>query len=310
MPTKEDIIKSIYNREFGSARETLQDAREKDPTITLKDVQAWREKFIPRKAPLRGFNSYVAPGPKHQFQVDLFVYKFAQPQAPVLKKQKGRKNTNFVYRYGLLAVDSFTKYAHVVPLDRKLQSSWKTALQQIFEKMGKPKQIYSDPDSSILGNELQGFLRREGVELVTTLQHAPIAERTIRTIKSILDKRIEDNPRIWRTVLPEALKKYNEKMVHSTIGMTPQDARNPGAEFDVKTNLEIHRISNRKYPELDLGNNVRVYKKKSRFAKERVPVWEEEVKQIEGINTSFGQKFYKVSGIDRPLIRANLLKVT
>ena len=125
----------------------------------------------------------------------------------------------------------------------------------------------------------------------------------------MLDKRIEDNPRIWKTVLPDVLKKYNEKMVHSTIGMTPEEARNPGAEFDVKTNLEIHRISNRKYPELDLGNNVRVYKKKSKFAKERVPVWEEVVRQVERIDTSFGQKFYKVTGITRPLIRSNLLKV-
>jgi hypothetical protein len=30
--------------------------------------------------------------------------------------------------------------------------------------MGKPKQIYSDPDASMLGNELKGFLEREGVE--------------------------------------------------------------------------------------------------------------------------------------------------
>ena len=126
----------------------------------------------------------------------------------------------------------------------------------------------------------------------------------------MLDKRIEDNPRIWKTVLPEVLKKYNEKMVHSTIGMTPEEARNPGAEFDVKTNLEIHRISNRKYPELNIGNSVKVYKKKKINAKERVPVWDEVVRKVEGIATSFGQKFYKVTDIERPLIRANLLKVT
>ena len=309
MPTKNEIIKEVYNREFGSAKETLKDAKEKDPTITLKDVQAWREKFIPRKAPLRGFNSYVAPGPKHQFQVDLFMYKFEQPNAPVLKQQTGRKYTANVNQYGLLAVDSFTKYTHVVPIDRKKQKSWREALEQIFAKMGKPKQIYSDPDSSLLGNQLKGFLDREGIELVTTYEHANIAERTIRTIKSLLDKRIEDNPRLWTEVLPEVLKKYNEKMVHSTIGMTPKEATKGSSEFDVKTNLEINRISNRKYPELKLDDKVRVYKKKSKFAKERVPVWEDQVRQVTGIATSFGQKFYKVTGITRPLIRSNLLKV-
>ena len=310
MPTKDEIIKEVYNREYGSAKETLKDARERDPTITLKDVQAWRERYIPRKAPLRGFNSYVAPGPKHQFQVDLFEYTTKQPKYPVLKDQgPGQKFSGGIYLYGLLAVDSFTKYVHVVAIDRKYQSEWKRALQEIFKKMGKPKQIYSDPDSSILGKELQGFLTREGVELVTTYEHASIAERTIRTIKSLLDKRIEDNPRRWTDVLPEVLKKYNEKMVHSTIGMTPEDATKGRSEFDVKTKLEINRISNRKYPELKKNDYVRVYKKKSKFAKERVPVWEEEVRRVTGIGVSFGQKFYHVTNIDRPLIRSNLLKV-
>jgi len=105
------------------------------------------------------------------------------------------------------------------------------------------------------------------------------------------------------------LKKYNEKMVHSTIGMTPKEATKGSSEFDVKTNLEINRISNRKYPELKLDDKVRVYKKKSKFAKERVPVWEDQVRQVTGIATSFGQKFYQVTGITRPLIRSNLLKV-
>jgi hypothetical protein len=175
--------------------------------------------------------------------------------------------------------------------------------------MGKPKQIYSDPDASLLGKELKGFLDREGIELVTTYEHANIAERTIRTIKSLLDKRIEDNPRLWTEVLPEVLKKYNEKMEHSAIGMTPKEATKGSSEFDVKTKLEINRISNRKYPELKIGDTVRVYKKKSKFAKERVPVWEDERRKIVGIATSFGQKFYQVEGIGRPLIRSNLLKV-
>ena len=104
--------------------------------------------------------------------------------------------------------------------------------------------------------------------------------------------------------------KYNEQMVHSATGLTPVDATKEENEFYAKTNLEIKRISDRKYPELNVGNHVRVYKKKSRFAKERVPVWEDQKRRITGIGTSFGQKFYHVSGITRPLIRSNLLKVT
>ena len=61
---KDRIISKVYFADggFGSARETLKDVRETSPEITLKDVQEWREKYIPRKAPMRGFNSYMPRG--------------------------------------------------------------------------------------------------------------------------------------------------------------------------------------------------------------------------------------------------------
>jgi transposase InsO family protein len=311
MRSVNDTIKEVYFGEggFGSAKETLKDAREKNPAITLKDVQAWRERYLPRKTPLRGFNSYVAPGPLHNFQVDMFWYKFEQPEAPKLKDQKGRKDTYGVQQYGVLAVDSFTKYVHVVPLDRKSKTPWLDALKQIVAKMGKPKQIYSDPDSSLNSRDVQAYFKSYGIEHIQTREHAPIAERTIRTIKSLIDKRMEDRPKIWTEYLPEVLKKYNEKMVHSATGLTPADAKKGENELYAKTNLEVKRISNRKYPELAVGNFVRVYKKKTQFAKERVPVWEDEVKRITGVRTSHGQTLYSVNGSRTLYIRSNLLKV-
>ena len=94
--------------------------------------------------------------------------------------------------YGLLAIDSFSKYVHVVPIDRKLVSHWKCALNEVFEVMGKPKVIYSDPDASILSTEMQKFLKDKGIDIITTLEHAPIAERAIRTIKAELAKRMKN----------------------------------------------------------------------------------------------------------------------
>jgi hypothetical protein len=91
MTAKEMIINDTYFSEggYGSVKETLKDAKEKDPTISLKHVQSWKEKIIPRKTPLRGFDSYVAPGPLHQFQVDLFVYKFEQRAAQKSRDREG-----------------------------------------------------------------------------------------------------------------------------------------------------------------------------------------------------------------------------
>ena len=205
----DDIIRDIYFKEdgFGSMKETLAEARNVNPAITLEDVKVWKEKFIPRKAPMRGFNSYIAPRPKHSFQVDMFWYKFEQPDAPKVAGQRGRVYTGGVEQYGVLAVDSFTKYAHIEPLDRKTEGKWKEAFVNIFRKMGQPKQIFSDPDSSLNSNGIQSFFKDYGIEHIQTKEHAPIAERTIRTIKMLLDKRMEDNPKIWSLYLPAVLKK-------------------------------------------------------------------------------------------------------
>ena len=188
----------------------------------------------------------------------MFWYKFEQPDAPKVAGQRGRVYTGGVEQYGVLAVDSFTKYAHIEPLDRKTEGKWKEAFVNIFRKMGQPKQIFSDPDSSLNSNDVQKYFRDNGIEHIQTKEHAPIAERTIRTIKMLLDKRMEDNPEIWSLYLPAVLKKYNEQMVHSATGLTPKDATKEENEFYAKTNLEVKRISNRKYPELGLGDSVRL----------------------------------------------------
>ena len=125
----------------------------------------------------RGYNSYVAPEPRYEYQIDLFYYN--------------NPNADEDTPYGLLAIDSFTKYCWIVPLDKKDSIYWIYGLKVIFEKMGKPKVIYSDPDSSLQANLIKQFFEKENIKWIQTREHASIAERAIRTIKNELDKRIE-----------------------------------------------------------------------------------------------------------------------
>ena len=131
-----------------------------------------------------------------------------------LSQQTGRKYTAGIDHYGLLVVDSFTKFAHVEPVDRKNTTSWKAALDKIFKKMGTPKVLYSDPDSSLLATNMKTYLEEKGIELITTRQHASIAERTVRTIKAELDAKIEKNTEVWTEYLPGVLEEYNKRKVH------------------------------------------------------------------------------------------------
>ena len=88
--------------------------------------------------------------------------------------------------------------------------------------------------------------------------------------------------------------------------MTPDDAVKPENEYDVKTNLEIKAKHNLKYPVLDIGDTVRAYKKRPKFAKERVGDYEDGTRKVMGISTSMGQKFYKLDNDDHQYIRADI----
>ena len=51
---------------------SLKEAREKDKTISMADVQQLFRKNVEQKRQLRGQNSFIAPEPFYEFQMDLF----------------------------------------------------------------------------------------------------------------------------------------------------------------------------------------------------------------------------------------------
>ena len=52
-------------------------------------------------------------------------------------------------RYGLVAIANFIKIAEVVPIKHRTPEAMIDGLKKIFTSMGKPKQLYSDEESSM-----------------------------------------------------------------------------------------------------------------------------------------------------------------
>jgi hypothetical protein len=311
MANKDRIIKDIYQTNFGSKKSILQEAKERHPNagITYKDVQDWTEKNLLRLQNLKGQNSYVARGPKQVFEVDLFYYNFEQPDRVKAKSdvKYARKVKPTVAPYALIAVDVFTKFVHVEPMDFKDGNSWREALEKTLKKMGVPEMIYTDPDATVLSNEVKQFFTTYKIKHVMTRLHASMAERVTRTIKRELDKRIEKEVKLWTEYLPAVLAKYNGSMVHSATGHTPEDAKNEANSFEIKTRLEINASRSRKYPDIRVGDYVRAYRKRKVGEKERHGVWQQGRTRVTAITESHGQKFYKVEGESVPFIRGELL---
>ena len=75
MSSKQDIISEIYfdRGGFGSKATTLKDAREKDKSITMADVNEFFKENVEEKRKPRGENSFVALHSFFDFQLDLFL---------------------------------------------------------------------------------------------------------------------------------------------------------------------------------------------------------------------------------------------
>ncbi len=97
--------------------------------------------------------------------------------------------------------------------------------------------------------------------------------------------------------------------MHTSTKKTPENARKSDEAIDVKTNLEMRALTNRKYPPLSIGDNVKILSKRKPGEKERVIRWSIEVFKVKSITTILGQDYYKVEGEDRDYVRGEILKV-
>ena len=177
---------------------------------------------------------------------------------------------------------------------------------------GDPQVIYTDEEGAFTTKEFQELLEEKKIKHIITRGHAAVAESTKRTIKNMINKRLEaaNQPDSkWIDILNQVLFVYNYKNEHSATGMTPMQAREPKNEMKVRLRLELKRKSTRKYPDVVIGNKVKIYTKKKQFEKEHVPVWSKETHVVEDITESMNQKYYKVSNFRRPLLRHEILLV-
>ena len=286
MADKTDVLKKVYfdRSGFGSIKRTYEEAKAKDNTITMMDVKTFFEDYVEKKKQQKGFNSFIAPYHKYEYQVDLFFINDLPNQR---------------YKVGLLMIDVFSKYMAVVPIKTKGEGDVAAGIIEGFVKMGgTPEILYTDDESALSTDAMKKYLKDNDVRHIITRSHANIAERAIRTFKDSLYKRIDhakDDKIQWVDLVFEILLTYNNKLVHRTTGMTPDDARKKKNELDVWVNTVINSNNTRTYPNLEKGDKVKILRTKKITEKERTSVWSEHAYEVEDVFESKGQTFHNVS---------------
>ena len=155
----------------------MKDAREKDKTITMADIDNFFRENVEQKKQIRGRNTFIAPEPFYEFQFDLFFIND-------LKNQK--------FNIGAIMIDVFSRFMVVVPIKNKNEANIASGIIEGFNKMGgKPKILCTDDEGALQKEAIQKYLNDEGIQHHRTRAHANFSERAIRTFKDMLYKRVE-----------------------------------------------------------------------------------------------------------------------
>ena len=203
-------------------------------------------------------------------------------------------------------IDIFDKFMHVVPIQGKKEEDLASGMIECLHKMGKKHEIiYTNDETALCTEAIQiKCLKDEKIEHHRTRAHPNFSERAIRTFKDMLYKRVEadattgasrsirdekkgkDNIQ-WTDYIHEILLTYNNQMKHSATGFTPKEARKPSNELKVRLNLTMKGKTNRVYPELDVGDEVKVFRKRKPNEKERVGNWSQNIYTIEKVEINW-----------------------
>ena len=251
---------------------------------------------VSQKKQQRGSNSFIAPYANYEYQLDLFFIND-------IPNQK--------FKVGMIMIDAFSKYMTVIPLLSKDEGNLASGIMEGIEQMkAKPQFLYTDDEGALSKPDMKKYFDDNKIHHIVTRSHAHMAERAIRTFKDSLYKRVDNTkePVQWNDLIFEILLTYNNKIVHTTTGMTPSEARLPKNRLTVWTNTYIKSKQTRIYPVLSIGDKVKILRKKKPGEKERTSVWSDEIYNVENMFEKLEQTFYLLSN-NKQHIRHELLKV-
>ena len=243
---KDKIIRQIYydsDNGFGSISETHREAKKILNSITYNDVKDFLERQKSRQTKgYRGFNSYVADKPLAELQCDIADFTAS-----------GALNDGF--RYLFVAVDIFSKHCHAVAIKDKQPAESVRAMKEILKVIGVPEVLYHDNEGSWNSGNFIQLLNQNKIKQIITSTPPPFAERMIQTLKLMIHTRLgglEIDKQEWVNLLSPVLKKYNNTK-HSTIRMSPNQAKQGNNNIEVWLNIESKATYSRSYPPLKKG---------------------------------------------------------
>lgn len=200
----------------------------------------------------------IIKGLRDLFQADLAEF------IPYSRVNKG-------YKYILLVVDCYSKFAWARPLKSKKGQEVAKAMKNILSKAAAPpspplvppNNFQTDAGREFYNSHFSKVMNEYNINHYSTYSaiKASMAERLVRTIKGKLYKSfsLRGNHK-WIDILQQVMQQYNNTK-HRTTGMRPVDVT-AATKLDVYDNLKVAGKARYK-----VGDFVRISKYKSVFSK-------------------------------------------
>jgi len=194
-------------------------------------------------------------------------------------------------KYLLNVIDVFSKYAWSIPLKDKTGNSIVKAFEKILEiRRRKPTKLWVDHGTEFYNRTFRKWLNEKDIDMYSTYNEgkAVIVERFNRTLKEIMYKYFTaNNTNRYIDKLDEFMNFYNNKY-HRSIRMSPTKASHKMREIEVRRNLypHLYEVSKTREAKFNVGDKVRIQKKKGTFEKGYTPRWTEEVFEIYSVHNT------------------------
>jgi transposase InsO family protein len=205
---------------------------------------------------------------------------------------------NSGFRYIMVCIDCFSKFAWAEPLKRKDGLSSTMAIEKILDRMKEiPQSFVTDRGLEYYDHRVQKLFKRFGIKhySITGTHKAAIAERFIRTIKGRFEKYFwtKKKPK-WHDVLQDFIANYN-KTYHRSIKMAPNEVNENNRDQVYKTLFP--KEEQHSTPRLRKGDRVRIIKEKNIFEKGYKRSWSLELYTIREAISTNGVDYYKIEDL-------------
>ena len=193
---------------------------------------------------------------------------------------KSAKDNNGV-KYLLVRQDLFDRTVDAKGMKTKDSKETVKTFSKMITKKNRPKKIWVDQGTEFAG-EFKKFCSAEGIEIYSTMSETKtaFAERTIRSLKNILYRYMEDYAYNYIHKLPQFIGTMNSRN-NRGIDMKPNHVKNS----DFISILYSKPLREYKKPKFGIGDRVRISKYDLLFRKGHKPQFTQEIFEIVAIAT-------------------------